>query len=162
VQNVQIKKSTIPIIRETKKNAIAPTKIAAGIAPVAKVVTVRAKMLVIIAPIAAPGKIEFSIHLQLSLLPHTTLNIKTINTKAPCIKVIKTKVRIEVTRPAKNTAATPAATSKLAIILKIQEHILFLSLYINIPPLIYNMREKKTCVNNNSGLIGFFLWNAFR
>ena len=139
---MQIKKSTMPTISENKKKAIAPTNIAAGIEPAVKAAKVKAKILVIIDPIAEAGKIEFSRHSQLRFLPHKTFSNKPIKTKAPNIKVIITKVIIEVIRPAKNTAATPAPTSKPAIILKIQVQILFLSLYINIPPLMYNMKIK--------------------
>ena len=39
-QKVQIKKSTIPIIRETKKKATAPINIVAGIEPAVKVAKV--------------------------------------------------------------------------------------------------------------------------
>ena len=131
----------MPIIRETKKKAIAPTNIAAGIDPAAKVAKVKANILVMIAPIADAGRIELSKHSQLRLLPHKTFNTNPIRVKPPNIKVIITKVIIEVTRPAKNTAAIPAATTKLAIILKIQVQILFFSLYINIPPLMYIMKK---------------------
>lgn len=142
MQKVQIKKSTIPIIRDTKKKVTAPTNIAAPIEPAVKAAIVKAKILVIIALIAAAGKIEFSKHSQLRFLPHKTFSNTAISTKVPNIKVIIIKVKIEGTSPAKNTAATPAATNKLAIILKIQIQILFLSLYINIPPLMYNMKIK--------------------
>jgi len=142
LQKLQIRKSAIPIIKETKKKATAPTSIAAGIEPAVKAATVNANILVIIAPIAAAGKVEFSIHSQLRFLPQKAFNTKPISVKAPNIKVIITKVRIEVTRPAKNTAAMPAATIKLATKLKIQEQTLLLSLYINIPPLMYNMNFK--------------------
>jgi len=144
-QKVQIKKSTIPIIRETKKKATAPINIAAGIDPAVKAAKVKAKILVIIAPIAEPGKVEFSKHSQLRFLPQKSFSIKPTRTNPPNIKVIITKVIIEVTRPAKNTAAIPAAATKLAIILKMQVQILFLSLYINVPPLMYNMKFKSNC-----------------
>lgn len=133
----------MPIISEAKKNAAAPINIAVGTEPAAKVPTTKANILVIIEPTAIPGKLEHSKHSQLRLFPHNTFSNIVINTREPNIKVIITKVRIEVISPAKNTAATPAPTSKLAIILKIQEQILFFSLYINIPPLIYNMNQNK-------------------
>jgi len=125
----------MPIIRDTKKKVTVPTNIAAPTEPAVKEARVKANILVIMLPTAAPGKIEFSKHSQLlRFLPHKTFNNIPTNTKEPNIKVIITKVRIDVTRPAKKTAATPAATSKLATILKIQEQTLFLSLYIKIPP----------------------------
>ena len=120
---------------------MAPTNIAAGTDPAAKVAKVKANILVMIAPIADAGRIELSKHSQLRLRPHKTFKTNPIKVKPPNIKVIITKVIIEVTRPAKNTAAIPAATTKLAIILKIQVQILFSSLHINTPPLMYIMKK---------------------
>lgn len=131
----------MPIIRETKKKATPPINIAEGIEPADKVDKVKANILVIIAPIAEEGKVELSKHSQLRLLPHKTFKIIPIKVNPPNIKVIITKVTIEVTSSAKNTAAIPAATTKLVIILKIQVQILFLSLYINTPPLMYIMKK---------------------
>ena len=129
------------MIRETKKKAIAPINIAAEIELADKVDKVKANILVMIAPIAEAVKLEVYKHSQLRFLPQKTLKTNPIRVKPPNIKVIIIKVIIEVTSSAKNTAAIPAATTKLVIILKIQVQILFLSLYINTPPLMYIMKK---------------------
>lgn len=123
------------IIFVTKKNATAPTKIAAGIEAAARVVKAKAKILVIIAPTVLAIK-QLLIQWQLSSLLQK--NWKAINNrdKTPKTKVIISKTGILTTSPAKKVAATPAPASKPAKIVKMQQQTLFSLLIIKVPPSI--------------------------
>lgn len=121
------------MIRDTKKNATPPIKIATVTVAVVKVI-VKANTLVIIAPIILVTKKESVIQLHKNLfLPNITMS-NPIKAKMPSIKVINIRTSIVSTRPEKNTAAIPAATRRLAMMLKAHEQVLLFSLYINIPP----------------------------
>ena len=125
------------MISETKKNDIEPIKIA--VVTVVSRVIVKANTLVIIEPIILVTKKEFVIQSHKNLfLPKITMS-NPISDNIAKIKVIKINTSIVSTRPEKNTAAIPAATRRLAIMLKAHEQVLFFSLYINIPPIVYNM-----------------------
>ena len=133
MQRIQINISIKLIISETKKNATEPIKIATVTVVVAKVI-VKANILVIMEPIILVTKKELVIQSHNNLfLPKITMS-KPISVNIANIKVIKTKTSIVSTRPEKNIAAIPAATRRLAIILKVHEQVLLFSLYINIPP----------------------------
>lgn len=134
---MQINSSIKLMISETKKNDIEPIKIAV-VTVVARVI-VKANTLVIIEPIILVTKKEFVIQSHKNLfLPKITMS-NPISDNIAKIKVIKINTSIVSTRPEKNTAAIPAATRRLAIMLKAHEQVLFFSLYINIPPIVYNM-----------------------
>ena len=129
---MQINISIKLIISDIKKNATAPIRIAIVTIPVVKVI-VKAKTLVIIAPIILVTKKELVIQSHKNLfLPNITTS-NPINAKIPSIKVIKIKTSIVPIRPEKKIAAIPDATRKLDIMLKIHEQVLLFSLYINIP-----------------------------
>lgn len=133
MQSMQINISNKLIKRDTKKNATAPIKIAIVTTPAVKVI-VKAKTLVIIAPIMLVTKKEFVIHSHKNLfLPNITTSTP-INAKTANIKVINIRASIAPTSPEKKTAAIPAATRRLAMMLKAHEQVLLFSLYINIPP----------------------------
>lgn len=133
MQRIHINISIKLIKRDTKKNATAPIRIATVTTPVVKVM-VKAKTLVIIAPIILVTKKESVIQLHKNLfLPNITTS-NPIKAKIPNIKVINIKTSIAPTSPEKNTAAIPAATRRLEMMLKAHEQVLSFSLYINIPP----------------------------
>ena len=130
---MQINISIKLIISDIKKNATAPIRIAIVTIPVVKVI-VKAKTLVIIAPIILVTKKEFVIQSHKNLFLPKIIMSNPISDNMAKIKVIKINTSIVSTRPEKNTAAIPAATRRLAIMLKAHEQVLFFSLYINIPP----------------------------
>jgi len=123
------------IILVTKKKATTPTKIAAGIAPAAKAVNDKAKILVIIEPTVLAIK-QLLIQWQLSSLLQKNWKAISKRDKTPKTKVRIIKTGILTTSPAKKVAAIPAPASKPAKIVKMQQQTLFSLLNIKVPPSI--------------------------